>query len=50
MLDSTKNSTLTTENQYAKQTLGYHRKFKNSGIIEILDGTTILARYIMLIL
>ena len=46
MLDSTKNSTLTTENQYAKQTLGYHKKFKNSGIIEILDGATILARYI----
>jgi len=46
MLDSAKNAPLATKNQYAKQTPAYSRKFKNSGIIEILDGATILARYI----
>ena len=46
MLDSAKNAPLATESQYAKKTPDDHRKFKNSGIIEILDGATILARYI----
>ena len=46
MLNSTKNAPVTTKGQFAKQTSGYDSKFKNSGIIEILDGATILARYI----
>ena len=46
MLDITKNVPVATKSRNTKQTSCYHRKLKNSGIIEILDDDTILARYI----